>query len=82
MLAGHGPAGVEQDVVLVEFGCRGRGALGCAEPGGSEHALTLRDHKDTVLLREKFQSHKKITVIGGGFIGLEVAASAIKERIA
>jgi 3-phenylpropionate/trans-cinnamate dioxygenase ferredoxin reductase component len=43
---------------------------------GSEHALTLRDHKDTVLLREKFKTGKNIVVIGGGFIGLELASSA------
>jgi 3-phenylpropionate/trans-cinnamate dioxygenase ferredoxin reductase component len=46
-------------------------------PGG-EHALTLRDHSDTVLLREKFQPGKNIVVIGGGFIGLELASSASK----
>jgi 3-phenylpropionate/trans-cinnamate dioxygenase ferredoxin reductase component len=43
---------------------------------GSEHTLTLRDHKDTVLLREKFKTGKNIVVIGGGFIGLELASSA------
>jgi 3-phenylpropionate/trans-cinnamate dioxygenase ferredoxin reductase component len=43
------------------------------------HAVTLRDHKDTLLLREKFTSGKKIVVIGGGFIGLELASSAIKR---
>jgi 3-phenylpropionate/trans-cinnamate dioxygenase ferredoxin reductase subunit len=43
------------------------------------HAVTLRDHKDTLLLREKFTQGKRIVVIGGGFIGLELASSAIKH---
>ncbi|HEY5362670.1 MAG TPA: FAD-dependent oxidoreductase, partial [Aestuariivirga sp.] len=43
------------------------------------HALTLRDHQDTLLLREKFTPGKQIVVIGGGFIGLELASSAIKH---
>ena len=60
--------------LLIATGAKPR-QLNC--PGG-EFALTLRDHKDTVLLREKFQPHKKITVIGGGFIGLELASSASK----
>ncbi len=60
--------------LLIATGAKPR-KLNC--PGG-EFALTLRDHKDTVLLREKFQPHKKITVIGGGFIGLELASSASK----
>jgi len=43
------------------------------------HALTLRDHRDTLTLREKFIPHKSIVIIGGGFIGLELASSAIKR---
>jgi 3-phenylpropionate/trans-cinnamate dioxygenase ferredoxin reductase component len=45
---------------------------------GGEYALTLRDHKEAVLLREKFLPGKNIVVIGGGFIGLELASSASK----
>ena len=45
-------------------------------PGG-EHALTLRTHTDAMALRSKFQPGKNITVIGGGFIGLELASSAV-----
>ena len=47
-------------------------------PGG-ELALTLRDFKDTELLREKFQPGKRIAIVGGGFIGLELASSAAKR---
>ena len=60
--------------LLIATGAKPR-KLNC--PGG-EFALTLRDHKDTVLLRKKFQPGKKIVVIGGGFIGLELASSASK----
>jgi 3-phenylpropionate/trans-cinnamate dioxygenase ferredoxin reductase component len=60
--------------LLLATGAKPR-KLNC--PGG-EHALTLRDHQDTVLLREKFQAGKNIAVIGGGFIGLELASSAAK----
>jgi 3-phenylpropionate/trans-cinnamate dioxygenase ferredoxin reductase component len=60
--------------LLIATGAKPR-KLNC--PGG-EFALTLRDHQDTVLLRQKFQPGKKIVVIGGGFIGLELASSASK----
>ncbi len=60
--------------LLLATGAKPR-KLNC--PGG-EFALTLRDHKDTVALRERFQPGKKIVVIGGGFIGLELASSASK----
>ena len=60
--------------LLIATGAKPR-KLNC--PGG-EFALTLRDHKDTVELRGRFQPSKKIVVIGGGFIGLELASSASK----
>ncbi len=60
--------------LLIATGAKPR-KLNC--PGG-EFALTLRDHKDTVLLRQRFQPGQKIVVIGGGFIGLELASSASK----
>jgi 3-phenylpropionate/trans-cinnamate dioxygenase ferredoxin reductase component len=47
-------------------------------PGG-EHALTLRNHEDTLDLRKRFQPGKNIVIIGGGFIGLELASSAAKR---
>ena len=46
---------------------------------GGEHALTLRDHRDTLALRRCFLPDKRIVIIGGGFIGLELASSAIKR---
>lgn len=47
-------------------------------PGG-EHALTLRNHEDTLDLRRRFKPGKNIVIIGGGFIGLELASSAAKR---
>ena len=46
---------------------------------GGEHALLLRDFKDAQKLRAEFKPGKKIVIIGGGFIGLELAASAVKR---
>ena len=46
---------------------------------GGEHALLLRDFGDAEVLREAFQPNKKIVIIGGGFIGLELASSAKKR---
>jgi 3-phenylpropionate/trans-cinnamate dioxygenase ferredoxin reductase subunit len=43
---------------------------------GSARALTLRDFADTVKIRGEFSPGKNIAIIGGGFIGLELAASA------
>lgn len=47
-------------------------------PGG-EHALLLRNFEDALLLRRKFLPGKRIVIIGGGFIGLELASSAAKR---
>lgn len=47
-------------------------------PGG-DHALLLRNHDDMLLLRRRFVPGQKIVVIGGGFIGLELASSAAKK---
>ena len=40
------------------------------------HALTLRDHRDTMELRQRFRPGQSIVIVGGGFIGLELASSA------
>ena len=38
----------------------------------------LRTLDDSLAVQEEFEKGKKLTVIGGGFIGLEIAASAAK----
>jgi len=47
-------------------------------PGG-ERALLLRNFEDAVALRASFQPGRRVVIIGGGFIGLELAASAVKR---
>jgi 3-phenylpropionate/trans-cinnamate dioxygenase ferredoxin reductase component len=46
---------------------------------GAERALMLRDLRDAVEIRNAFVKGKNIAVIGGGFIGLELAASAVSR---
>ena len=46
---------------------------------GAERALTLRDIADSVKIRHEFSAGKNVAIIGGGFIGLELAASASKR---
>jgi 3-phenylpropionate/trans-cinnamate dioxygenase ferredoxin reductase subunit len=45
---------------------------------GAERALLLRDFADTLVLREAFKPGVAVAIIGGGFIGLELASSAAK----
>ena len=45
---------------------------------GGERALTLRDFADARKIRHAFATGKSVAIIGGGFIGLELAASATK----
>jgi 3-phenylpropionate/trans-cinnamate dioxygenase ferredoxin reductase subunit len=42
-----------------------------------DRILYLRTFKDALMIRERLHPGQRIAVIGGGFIGLEVAASAI-----
>ena len=62
---------VAYDKLLIATGAKPR-SLG-------PHALTLRDHKDTLELRKRFVPGKKVVIVGGGFIGLELASSAAKR---
>lgn len=45
---------------------------------GSRHTAYLRTYDDAVAIRAHLASRKSIVIIGGGFIGLEIAASARK----
>ena len=53
----------------------GAGPRELSQPG-AERSLTLRDFADSVKIRNEFSSGKRIAIIGGGFIGLELASSA------
>ncbi|MGH6821647.1 MAG: NAD(P)/FAD-dependent oxidoreductase, partial [Methylocella sp.] len=46
---------------------------------GAERAMLLRDFADTLALRAAFVPGASIAIIGGGFIGLELASSATKR---
>jgi NADPH-dependent 2,4-dienoyl-CoA reductase/sulfur reductase-like enzyme len=51
-------------------------------PGQPEHAHTLRTLDDAVALRSTLERVESLLVIGGGFIGSEVACSATTSGIA
>lgn len=56
----------------------GASARRIALPGGGDHhCVTLRRFEDVARLRDHFRPNARIAIIGGGFIGLEVAAGAI-----
>lgn len=46
---------------------------------GSKHCVTLRSFEDALAIRARFQRDAQIIIVGGGFIGLELAASARKR---
>jgi 3-phenylpropionate/trans-cinnamate dioxygenase ferredoxin reductase subunit len=46
---------------------------------GSKHCTTLRSFEDALAIRARFQPGARIVIVGGGFIGLELAASARKR---
>jgi len=43
---------------------------------GAELGLRLRTYDDALVIRERFRAGSHVAIIGGGFIGLELAASA------
>ena len=45
---------------------------------GSRHCVYLRTHDDSIVIRERLARGGHVAIIGGGFIGLEIAASARK----
>jgi 3-phenylpropionate/trans-cinnamate dioxygenase ferredoxin reductase subunit len=47
-------------------------------PGDSKQVLTLRTFEDALEIRRSLGAGRHIAIIGGGFIGLELAASARK----
>jgi 3-phenylpropionate/trans-cinnamate dioxygenase ferredoxin reductase subunit len=46
---------------------------------GAEHALYLRSFADALALRPRLRPGARLAVVGGGFIGLEVTASAVSR---
>jgi 3-phenylpropionate/trans-cinnamate dioxygenase ferredoxin reductase subunit len=60
------------DALVLATGARARPLT---LPGG-EHALTLRSFEDALRVRERILAAERVLIVGGGFIGLELAASA------
>lgn len=63
---------IAYDKLLIATGAHPR-RLACP---GAEHALILRNFSDAEDLRARFTPGARVAIIGGGFIGLELAASA------
>jgi 3-phenylpropionate/trans-cinnamate dioxygenase ferredoxin reductase subunit len=63
---------IAYDALVLATGARAR-ALSL--PGG-ELALTLRSFEDALHIRQRIHAARRVLVIGGGFVGLELAASA------
>lgn len=62
------------DRLIIATGCRARGWDG---PGSHlEGVHTLRDLEDSIALRRALSSCARLLIVGAGFIGCEVAASA------
>lgn len=64
------------DKLLLATGASARAFPGA--PAASARIRVLRTHHDAVSLRDTMKPGRHIAIIGGGFIGLEVAATAIK----
>ena len=65
---------IAYDVLVLAMGTRAR-TLPVLE-GGHANVFTLRTLDDAVRLRAQLQSSQNLLVIGGGFIGLEIAATS------
>ncbi|HET9094292.1 MAG TPA: FAD-dependent oxidoreductase [Solirubrobacteraceae bacterium] len=62
------------DRLIIATGCRARPWAG---PGAALAGVhTLRDLEDAVALRDALRSTRRLLIVGAGFIGCEVAASA------
>ncbi|MDI9979561.1 FAD-dependent oxidoreductase [Rhodococcus sp. IEGM 1307] len=66
------------DGLVIATGSAPRRLPGQPDVGGVH---TLRTLEDAMALRRDLQSAKHVVVVGGGFIGLEVAASAVAKGI-
>ncbi|HRA94168.1 MAG TPA: FAD-dependent oxidoreductase, partial [Aestuariivirga sp.] len=66
---------IPYDRLLIATGAEPRRLL----QAGAERALLLRDLADSIKIRSEFIGGKSVAIIGGGFIGLELAASAAKR---
>lgn len=65
---------LDYDVLVLATGARPRTLLHL--PHNLSNIAVLRSAADAARLRNLLHSHQKLTVVGGGFIGLEIAAVA------
>lgn len=68
------------DALLLATGSRARELPGL--PVNNSTVFSLRNHADAVALQAQLKPGRRIVLIGGGFIGLEVAVSAHKQGCA
>ncbi|MEQ8365362.1 MAG: FAD-dependent oxidoreductase, partial [Roseicyclus sp.] len=66
-------ATLDYDKLLIATGARSRVF------SGMEECLTLRTDRDAADILEQIKPGARIGIIGGGFIGLELAATAVKD---
>jgi 3-phenylpropionate/trans-cinnamate dioxygenase ferredoxin reductase subunit len=67
-------ASVRYDTLILALGARARRL---AIPGAElDGVMTLRTRSDSDALRARLETAKRVVVVGGGFIGLEIAAAA------
>jgi NADPH-dependent 2,4-dienoyl-CoA reductase/sulfur reductase-like enzyme len=70
---------VPYDRLIVATGCRARTWPG---PGADlDGVLTLRGVEDAQALRAAFDRRPRVAIVGAGFVGCEVAATARKEEL-
>lgn len=67
---------VDYDRLLLATGARPRAFPGVSE--NAERIRMLRTHADALAIRGALSAGRKLAIIGGGFIGLELAATARK----
>lgn len=70
-VAGHGAVPYEK--LLIATGARSRPFPGL--PFDGERVLALRHHDDAIALRNWMAPGRTVVIVGGGFIGLELAAT-------
>jgi len=61
------------ETLLIATGARPRSFPGL--PFDHDRVLSLRNHDDALALRRWMESGRRVAIIGGGFIGLELAAT-------
>lgn len=67
---------IRYDRLLLATGARPRAFPGV--PENAERILMLRTHADAAAIRASLLPGRKLVIIGGGFVGLELAATARK----